>query len=66
MCMRQYSRPRLTVEVGTETFQVDAKVTEEPERTRLYNKMVEIIPDFDDYRRRTERVIPVIVLTPEK
>jgi len=28
------AHPRLTVEVGTETFQVEAKVTEEPERTR--------------------------------
>jgi len=56
------AHPRLTVEVGTETFQVDAKVAGEPERTRLYNKMVEMMPAFDDYRRRTERVIPVIVL----
>ncbi len=57
------AHPRLTVEVGTETFQVDAQVAEEPKRTRLYNKMVEMMPSFDDYRRRTEREIPVIVLT---
>jgi len=57
------AHPRLTVEVGTETFEVEARVTEEPERTRLYDKMVETFPGFDDYRRRTERVIPVIVLT---
>jgi deazaflavin-dependent oxidoreductase (nitroreductase family) len=60
------AHPRLTVEVGTETFQVDAKVAEEPERTRLYDKMVEMLPGFDDYRRKTERVIPVIVLTTVK
>jgi len=60
------ANPVVTVEVGTETFQVDAKVAEEPERTRLYNKMVEMMPGFDDYRRKTERVIPVIVLTPVK
>jgi deazaflavin-dependent oxidoreductase (nitroreductase family) len=58
------AHPRLTVEVGTESFQVDATVAEEPERTRLYDKMVEMLPGFDDYRRRTERVIPVIVLAP--
>jgi deazaflavin-dependent oxidoreductase (nitroreductase family) len=57
------AHPRLTVEVGAATFQVDARVTEEPERTRLYNKMVETFPGFDEYRRRTERMIPVIVLT---
>ena len=60
------AHPRLTVEVETETFDVEAKVTEEPERTRLYNKMVEMMLGFDDYRRKTERVIPVIVLTSVK
>lgn len=60
------AHPRMTVEVRTETFQADAKVAEEPERTRLYNKMVEMMPGFDDYRRKTTRVIPVIILTPVK
>jgi len=58
------ANPLVTVEVGTEKFQAHATVTEEPERTRLYNKMVEMMPGFDDYRRKTARVIPVIVLTP--
>jgi deazaflavin-dependent oxidoreductase (nitroreductase family) len=57
------AHPRLTVEVGTETFQVQATVAEEPERTRLYDKMVEMLPGFNDYRRKTEREIPVILLT---
>jgi hypothetical protein len=35
-------------------------------RTRLYDKMIEMMPGFDDYRRKTERVIPIIVLTPVK
>jgi len=60
------ANPLATAEVGTETFQVRAEVAEEPERTRLYNKMVEMMPGFDDYRRKTTRVIPVFVLTPQK
>ena len=56
----------VTVEVGTDKFQARATVVEEPERTRLYNKMVEMMPGFDEYRRKTSRVIPVIVLTPLK
>jgi deazaflavin-dependent oxidoreductase (nitroreductase family) len=60
------ANPQVTVEVGTETFQAHATVAEEPGRTRLYNKMVEVMPGFDDYRRKTTRVIPVIVLTPVK
>ncbi|HEY5729356.1 MAG TPA: nitroreductase family deazaflavin-dependent oxidoreductase [Anaerolineales bacterium] len=60
------ANPLATVEVGTETFQVRAEVAEEPERTRLYNKMVEMMSGFDDYRHKTTRVIPVFVLTPRK
>jgi deazaflavin-dependent oxidoreductase (nitroreductase family) len=60
------ANPLVTVEVGTEKFQAHASVAEEPERTRLYNQMVEVMPGFDDYRRKTTRVIPVIVLTPVK
>ena len=60
------ANPHITVEFGTETFQAQATVAEEPERTRLYNQMVEVMPGFDGYRRKTTRVIPVIVLTPVK
>ena len=58
------ANPLVTVEVGSETFQVLATIAEEPERTSLYNKMVEMMPGFDEYRRKTTREIPVIVLTP--
>lgn len=58
--------PELTIEVGTEKFKVHATVSDEPERTRLYNKMVEMMPGFDDYRKKTTRKIPVIVLTRAK
>jgi len=60
------ANPLVSVEVGTEKFQVRASVAQEPERTRLYNQMSEMMPGFDDYRRNTTRVIPVIVLTPVK
>ncbi len=60
------SNPHIIVEVGTEKFEVDAEVTKEPERTRLYDKMVEVMPGFAEYRRKTTRQIPVIALTPVK
>ena len=60
------ANPFVTVETGKETFQARAAVVKEPERTRLYNKMVEMMPAFADYRRNTKRQIPVIVLTPVK
>jgi deazaflavin-dependent oxidoreductase (nitroreductase family) len=60
------ANPLFTVEVGRDKFQARATVAQEPERTRLYNKMVAMMPGFDEYRRKTTRVIPVIVLTPLK
>jgi deazaflavin-dependent oxidoreductase (nitroreductase family) len=58
------ANPQVTVEVGMEKFQALATVAEEPERTRLYNRMIEVMPGFDEYQRKTSRVIPVIILTP--
>jgi deazaflavin-dependent oxidoreductase (nitroreductase family) len=56
------AHPTVTVETGTETFQARADVTEEPERSRLYAKMVAMMPGFAEYERKTKRVIPVITL----
>jgi deazaflavin-dependent oxidoreductase (nitroreductase family) len=57
------ANPLVTVETGTEQFQVLATIAAEPERTRLYDKMVEMMPGFGEYRDKTTRVIPVIILT---
>ena len=60
------ANPLVTVEAGMDRFQARAEATEEPERTRLYEKMIEMMPVFAEYRRKTTRRIPVIVLTPVK
>jgi deazaflavin-dependent oxidoreductase (nitroreductase family) len=57
------ANPLVTVETGSEQFQARATVAKEPERTRLYDKMVEMMPGFAGYREKTTRVIPVIILT---
>ncbi|GAP12664.1 deazaflavin-dependent oxidoreductase, nitroreductase family [Longilinea arvoryzae] len=57
------AHPLVTVEVGTEKFQARAAVATEPERTRLYDKMIDMMPGFAEYRQRTSRVIPVIILS---
>jgi deazaflavin-dependent oxidoreductase (nitroreductase family) len=56
------ANPLVTVDVGTESFQARAEVAVEPERTRLYDKMVAVMPGFAAYRERTTRVIPVVIL----
>lgn len=58
------ANPQVTVEYGTEVFQAQATVAEEPERTRLYGRMEKIMPGFTDYKNKTKRIIPVITLTP--
>jgi len=57
------AHPAVTVEVGTEAIQVHAVEAQEPERSRLYEKMVEMMPVFGEYRRKTTRAIPVLILT---
>lgn len=56
------AHPVATVEIGSERFQVRAEVTEEPDRERLYAKMVKMLPGFAEYQRKTSRKIPVFTL----
>jgi deazaflavin-dependent oxidoreductase (nitroreductase family) len=57
------AHPTATVEVGTEQFQVRATaVTAEPERSRMYAKMVEHRSGFAEYEQKTKRKIPAILL----
>jgi deazaflavin-dependent oxidoreductase (nitroreductase family) len=56
--------PNLTIEVGTDTVGVVAGEATGEERERLYNAQVERAPTFADYQKKTDRVIPVVVLTP--
>jgi len=57
------AHPDVTVEVGTERLQVHATVAAEPDRTRLYQQMVAMMPGFAEYEQKTTRKIPVIILT---
>ena len=60
------AHPLGNIEVGTEEHQARASLVKEPERTRLYNRMVDMMSSFDEYRRNSKREIPVFVLTPVK
>jgi deazaflavin-dependent oxidoreductase (nitroreductase family) len=58
------AHPNVTIEVGTDTIDVLASEATGEERERLFRAQAERFPQFADYQRRTERAIPVIVLTP--
>jgi deazaflavin-dependent oxidoreductase (nitroreductase family) len=56
------ANPTATVEVGTETVDVNAVVAEGEERDRLFERQAAVMPQFNEYARQTTREIPVIVL----
>lgn len=56
------AHPLVTVEVGGETFQARATVAEGAEWERLYEQHGAEMPGFLEYRKKTSRHIPVIIL----
>jgi deazaflavin-dependent oxidoreductase (nitroreductase family) len=59
------AHPDLSIEVGEETIAVTATEATGAERERIFARQVERSPQFAEYQAKTERVIPVIVLTPK-
>ncbi len=54
--------PEVTVEMGGDTFEARAVLTEGADRDDLFRKVCEIQPLFVDYQARTARRIPVFEL----
>jgi deazaflavin-dependent oxidoreductase (nitroreductase family) len=55
--------PEATTQVKDEQIRVRASVAEGEERERLWAAMTDVWPDYDDYQKKTEREIPVVVLS---
>ena len=53
----------VTVEVGNETYNATAVVTDGEERQRLWTRIVELYPFFADHQAKVTRQIPVIALS---
>lgn len=56
--------PAVEVQVGPARFAARARTASGAERSALWRQMAEIYPPYDDYQRRTQREIPVVVLEP--
>ncbi len=52
-----------TIEVLADTIPVVASTAVGEERSRLWSLMTEVWPAYDDYQARTEREIPIVILT---
>ena len=58
------ANPDATVEVGDREVRVRAEEVDSEEKVRLWQKMVEMYPTYDDYQTKTKREIPLLVLHP--
>ena len=56
--------PSVGVQAGTRRFTARARVASSAERAPLWAQMVTIFPLYDDYAQKTDREIPIVLLTP--
>lgn len=56
------AHPEVTVEVEGEKFNAHAKIMDGDDYERLYHHHASINPQFHEYRTKTTRKIPVVVL----
>jgi deazaflavin-dependent oxidoreductase (nitroreductase family) len=57
--------PEVDVQVGDERFRARARTATDEEKPELWREMVGRWPAYDEYQRRTDRDIPVVVLERE-
>ena len=58
------SHPRVELQDGTTTQEMVARQVTGEERAIWWERCVEAYPDYADYQKRTDRTIPVFVLSP--
>jgi deazaflavin-dependent oxidoreductase (nitroreductase family) len=58
------ANPDTSIQIGSRRRQVHARMAGPEERRRLWPKVVEVYGGYEDYQRRTEREIPLVILEP--
>jgi deazaflavin-dependent oxidoreductase (nitroreductase family) len=59
------ANPSVGLQVGTRRFTARARVATPAEREPLWTRMARIFPLYDEYAQKTDRVIPIVLLTPQ-
>jgi deazaflavin-dependent oxidoreductase (nitroreductase family) len=59
------ANPDTTIQVGSKRLAVHARVADPDERKRLWPVVVKVYGGYEDYQRRTEREIPLVILEPK-
>ena len=60
------ANPKATIEVGTETIPVTARVAAPAEREPIWTRQKQEQPGFAEYEQKTTRQIPVVILEPTR
>jgi deazaflavin-dependent oxidoreductase (nitroreductase family) len=58
------ANPDTTIQIGSKRMRVHSHVATPEEYDRLWKLAVAVYDGYEDYRRRTDRKIPLVVLTP--
>lgn len=58
------AHPHVELQDGTRTADYEAREVTGEEKAAWWRRAVEVWPDYADYQRKTDREIPVFVLTP--
>ncbi|MEV7044653.1 nitroreductase family deazaflavin-dependent oxidoreductase [Amycolatopsis sp. NPDC051061] len=59
------ANPSVGVQVGTRRLTARARVATSAERGSLWTQMAKIFPLYDEYAEKTDREIPIVLLTPQ-
>ncbi|NUR59866.1 MAG: nitroreductase family deazaflavin-dependent oxidoreductase [Catenulispora sp.] len=59
------ANPSVGVQAGPRRFTAVARVASPEERERLWPQMVGVFPLYAEYAEKTDRVIPIVLLTPQ-
>jgi deazaflavin-dependent oxidoreductase (nitroreductase family) len=60
------ANPDTQIQIGSSRRQVHARVADPEERKRLWPEVVKAYGGYDEYQRRTEREIPLVILEPRE
>jgi len=58
------AHPQTTIEVGDKTLSVTARQASPDEKARLWAQLVQQAPNFENYKKKTTRDIPMVILRP--
>ena len=58
--------PAARVQIGSQVRDMLARRASASEKAALWPRLVAIYPDYDDYQARTDRDIPVMILSPRR